>query len=127
MTLEISESMSRTFPTKQEIIECFKGVGQTELPTRDMIVRPKSTTQRKRKNPNRPRYIFANTKKKPSQSYLSNLNPRMERANKLWHSLWAHEKGELLKAVGVSNPENIIELVESVEVPDCVSNHFMLK
>ena len=125
MTLEIQENTTPKYPTTQEIVDCFKGVGQTELPLRNTVV--KSANKRKQKNPKRARFIFANYKKKPSQTYLSNLNSRMLKADKLWHSLWAHEKGELLKVVGITNPDSIMELAEAIEIPDCVANHFMLK
>ena len=41
MTLEPLENKSKPL-SKQEILDCFKGVGQTEIPLRDLVILPKT-------------------------------------------------------------------------------------
>src|SRR3972149_7628356 len=124
---------TKTFMTKEEILDCFKGIGQTELPTRGEI---KETVHKKRKltitNEEGQKVAIQTTKGivkpinlKPSRSYLSNLNPRITKADRIWKSIWGHEKGDLLRAIGVSK-EEIVELAQSSKCPDKVIDYFIM-
>ncbi len=110
-----------SYMTTEEVLACFEGKGQTELPTRTELKQLAKVPKEHRK-----RLCIPKAKKKPSQSYLTNLNPRIEKAERLWHDTWAHERGALLKACGVVDIQEITELANAKHVPDVVLDHFHL-
>ncbi len=127
MTLKISESNISTGQpmSKAEISACFEGTGQTEIPLRDMLVKTKKVKKEPKRA--RPKWIFAKSKRKPSQTYLSNLNPRIIKADKLWHTLWGGDRGALLRSVGVEDENKITELANADMVPNEIIDHFIMK
>ena len=124
MTLELEETKKGL--NKQEILDCFKGIGQTEIPLREQVLRSKKA-QKESKPKHIKRLIVPYTRKKPSQSYLCNLNPRITKAQQLWSNTWAHERGDLLRSVGVEDQQTIIELAQQQQVPDAIVNHYISK
>ena len=126
MTLEIQETKSNKGMSSQEILDCFKGIGQTEIPTRDMVVKSKKA-QKEPKKRHIKRMIVPYQRKKPSQSYLCNLNPRIDKAQAIWSNTWAHERGDLLRSVGVKDNQMIVDLANDVNVPECIVNHYISK
>jgi hypothetical protein len=112
----------KTYLTNEEIIECFAGRGQTELPTKKEMHQAKEDKIKT----NRRRLIMPKRPRRPSSTYLSNLNPRIEQAERLWHKCWAHERGQLLRQVGLTNLEEIEQLANEKHVPDLILEHFNL-
>lgn len=111
--------------SKDEILACFKGVGQIEIPTRDMIVKTVSKARKEKKIP-RPKWIMPLKQKKPSQSYLCNLNPRILKAEKLWRNLYAGDRASVLRSCGIEDNEEIVDLVNRPQVPDIIIEKFNL-
>ena len=124
MTLELDET--RKSLNKQEILDCFKGIGQTEIPLRDQVLRSKAARKEPKKKHIK-RLIVPYQRKKVSQSYLCNLNPRIEKAQHLWTNTWAHERGDLLRSVGVTDVQMIVDLAQKQEVPEAIINHYISK
>lgn len=112
-----------TFMSKEEILKCFAGIGQTEIPTKAELKegkQPPHGISGTRKG------ILVANRKTPSRTYLPNINHRILKADKLWKKLWMHERGELLKAMGITNEEEITELANSTQTPDKVIDYFIM-
>jgi len=123
MTLELKET--KKFLSKQEILDCFKGIGQTELPLREQVLASKKSKKEPKKHVKK--LIIPRQRKKVSQSYLCNLNPRIEKAQKIWNDTWAHERGDLLRSVGITDLQTITVLSDNPDVPECLVNHYISK
>ena len=128
MTIEKTESIktnSKTNYSQNEILDIFKGVGQVEIPTRDQVLASKNNVVLHIKEKKSPRYIIQKPRKRPSTSYLNNLNPRIAKADTLWHNLWGRERGELVRYCGIENSQEIQRLANESMVPECVINKFI--
>ena len=123
--LETTSPSSETNYSKSEILDIFAGVGQVEIPTREQVLASQGKTVLHIKERKRPRLIIQRTRKAPSKSYLCNLNPRIAKADNLWHNLWGRERGELLRYCGVKDNTRVQELVNNVMVPEAVINTFI--
>ena len=119
------QGQMKTPYSKQEIVDIFEGKGSLEIPLRSEVIARKKPKVNKGKIPPRPKYIIAKKKKHVSQSYLNNLNPRIIKADKLWKSLWAHQRGELLRHIGVKDNDEIVELSNNKNVPEIVITTFI--
>jgi len=109
-----------TYYSKAEIIKMFEGKGQIDIPTREELKKPK----REKKVP---RLILPmKVAIKPSRTYLTNLNPRIAKADKLWKNLYGNERGDLLKAMGIKDHDEITKLVQSRKTPDVVIDYFII-
>ncbi len=116
-----NKATNATFYTKKDILRIFEGKGQVEIPTRDQIVKAKKA----KKEPKIPKVVTPKQPRKPSRTYLSNLNTRILKADRLWSKLLAHEKGELLMSVGITNDEDLVYLANSKKTPDVVIDWFI--
>ena len=108
--------------TKEELISLFAAMGQDNIPTREELKK----RLKEKKEPKIPRVITPKQPKKPSRSYLVNLNPRIAKADRLWRSLPMHERGDLLRAIGLSESEEITELANCSKTPDKVIDWFIM-
>ncbi len=123
--IEMIEPSSITHYSNTEILDIFKGVGQLEIPTREQVMAAKSGKTSIKEIKHRPRYIVQNRRKTPSKSYLTNLNPRIAKADTLWHNLWGRERGELLRYCGLREIEITTGIINDPTVPECVINKFI--
>lgn len=117
----------------QVIIDLFKGRGQTEIPLRSEVVEHKQNIIKEKKNKGKTSNISSTRKgilvanrKSPSRTYLSNLNPRITKADRLWKKIWMHEKGNLLRTIGITDNELISQLAEQSRCPDEVIDYFIM-
>jgi len=116
---------SLTATEKQKFFEAFNGLSQTELPTRKELISKKKGGREVQVKGNSTG-IIAPIKRKPSASYLGNLNPRIQKAYKLWANCNAASRGELVRAMGIVNSEEIILLCDSISCPDEVIEYFII-
>ena len=123
--IEMIEPSSITHYSKTEILDIFKGVGQLDIPTRDQVLLAKKSKEPIKAIKRRPRYIVQLHRKAPSKSYLTNLNPRITKADNLWHNLWGRERGELLRYCGMSSEMQVQETINDQMVPECIVNKFI--
>ncbi len=128
MTFEKIEKLvvsTETHYSGTEILDIFKGVGQLEIPTRDQVLLARKTKEPIKAIKPKPRYIVQLRRKAPSKSYLTNLNPRIAKADTLWHNLWGKERGELLRYCGMTSEMQVQETVNDRMVPECIINKFI--
>ena len=123
--IEMIEPSSITHYSNTEILDIFKGVGQLEIPTRDQVLLARKNNEPIKAIKRRPRYIVQLRRKAPSKSYLTNLNPRIAKADNLWHNLWGRERGELLRYCGMTSEMQVQETINDIVVPECVVNKFI--